>query len=536
MMSDLNMVSAPGPSARPGVASSAAPSEAAPAHGTFASLVDNAAAGGKGEASDIDPDADAPIDPHVVDAASPDANGAQYAITDPLALKELRLLGSAAACKSASGADRNEATVDADKKSDDDDDAESGEIPLEGVLNIDWLLAQPASRLPRTPSNDGVTETRQDASRVGSGSLKGVTQPFARTWTMAASLDSNARTSAATQAESKADDAPVVQPDLGATVDALVAHTAPEVPAEAPKAEATKETAQTQLVKGLAGQVATAPAPPKSTASKLELDVRGAETLAAQQRAATAVQGNTSTALPTNVAAAEVVKPSPAATARLEHAAARLAKVIERSGGLSIEAAGTVPTVQPLDTAAGTRQDGSSAFSSSSHDHGAALPEPVRVAGTSTPVFVIPQAAAAVTAGMSSLHAEAAAAPGARLHDADMLQQFVQTMRVQFRDGIGDAVLRLRPEHLGEVSISLRVENGTVAATVSAEAAAVRQWLETNQASLRQSLSEQGLHLDRFVVQRDPEERQSREDQPSRQQQRRRRTANADTPRFEITV
>ena len=188
---------------------------------------------------------------------------------------------------------------------------------------------------------------------------------------------------------------------------------------------------------------------------KLELDVRGAETLAAQQRAATAVQGNTSTALPTNVAAAEVVKPSPAATARLEHAAARLAKLIERSGGPSIEAAGTVPTVQPLDTAAGTRQDGSSAFSSSSHDHGAALPEPVRVAGTSTPVFVIPQAAAAVTAGMSSLHAEAAAAPGARLHDADMLQQFVQTMRVQFRDGIGDAVLRLRPEHLGEVSIGI---------------------------------------------------------------------------------
>ena len=119
-----------------------------------------------------------------------------------------------------------------------------------------------------------------------------------------------------------------------------------------------------------------------------------------------------------------------------------------------------------------------------------------------------------------------------------MLQQFVQTMKVQFRDGIGDAVLRLRPEHLGEVSISLRVENGSVAATINADAAAVRQWLESNQASLRQGLSEQGLHLDRFVVQRDPEQRQSREDQPARQQQqqRRRQNANADTPRFEITV
>jgi len=260
--------------------------------------------------------------------------------------------------------------------------------------------------------------------------------------------------------------------------------------------------------------------------------------IAAQQRAAApATQGTTSTALPADASSA-IAKTAGAPTGRLEQTAARLAKVIERSGGAMFETAASAATTVPsLETPGGTTQDGSSAFLSHSHDHSSAAPEPVRVGGTTTPVFVVPQAVPTTIAGMPSLAATQAAAPGAPVRDADMLQQFVQTMRVQFRDGIGDAVLRLRPEHLGEVSISLRVENGSVAATVNADTAAVRQWLESNQASLRQSLSEQGLHLDRFVVQRDPEERQSREEQPSRQQQqRRRRNANADTPRFEITV
>jgi flagellar hook-length control protein FliK len=517
MMSDSNLVSALVPSAGPGVAVSAASSDAAPADGTFASLVDNAAAGG--EASDIDPDADAQIDPHAVDATNPDANGRQAAVADPLVFPEWWLLGSATACQSASGAaDPNEAAIDADESSD-DEDAESNEVPVEGILNINWLLPQPVSRLPRDLSTDGGGEnTQTDASGVGAGSLKGVNQPFARTWNMVASLDSKAAAAAA-QGETKADDSSVGQPELAATVDALVGKTAPEVPAEAPKE-------------------ASASARPKSAAAKVEFEARTAEIVAAQQRAAApALEGSASTALPTDASAAEVAKTSGASTARLEHTAARLAKLIERSGGVTIEAAGSAATVQSLETPAGTTQDGSSASPFHSQEHGSSAPEPVRVGGTSTPVFVVPQAVAATIGGMPSLVATPEAAPGAPVRDAEMLQQFVQTMRVQFRDGIGDAVLRLRPEHLGEVSISLRVENGSVAATVNADAAVVRQWLESNQASLRQSLSEQGLHLDRFVVQRDPEERKSREDQPSRQQQqRRRRNASADTPRFEITV
>src|SRR5438552_4083566 len=151
MMSDLNPVAARGPSVAPGAATSAASSDAAPADGTFASLVNNAAAGGKGKASDIDPDADAQIDPHAV-VANPDANGAQSAVAERLVFPELLLLGSAPACKSSSGAaDRKDAAIDADEKSE-DKDAESNEVPLEGILNINWLLTQPVSRLPRNLS------------------------------------------------------------------------------------------------------------------------------------------------------------------------------------------------------------------------------------------------------------------------------------------------------------------------------------------------------------------------------------------------
>ena len=38
--------------------------------------------------------------------------------------------------------------------------------------------------------------------------------------------------------------------------------------------------------------------------------------------------------------------------------------------------------------------------------------------------------------------------------------QILQSLRLQFRDGIGEAVLKLKPEHLGSVAISLRIANG----------------------------------------------------------------------------
>jgi len=78
--------------------------------------------------------------------------------------------------------------------------------------------------------------------------------------------------------------------------------------------------------------------------------------------------------------------------------------------------------------------------------------------------------------------------------------QLIQSLRMQFRNGIGEAVLHLRPEHLGPVTVSLRVEAGQVSATVQAELPAVRQWLESQEAALREGLAQQGLDLGRLVV------------------------------------
>jgi flagellar hook-length control protein FliK len=98
---------------------------------------------------------------------------------------------------------------------------------------------------------------------------------------------------------------------------------------------------------------------------------------------------------------------------------------------------------------------------------------------------------------------------------ADLPQQIVQAMRFQLTNtGGGDAHIRLQPEYLGDLTISLRVERGDVNATLSASAPEVRQWIERHEPLLRQMLSDRGLQLSEFVVN---EERQS--NQPDEQPQ-----------------
>jgi flagellar hook-length control protein FliK len=53
------------------------------------------------------------------------------------------------------------------------------------------------------------------------------------------------------------------------------------------------------------------------------------------------------------------------------------------------------------------------------------------------------------------------------------------------------------------VTIALRVERGAVSAVIHTDAPAVQQWLESQEERLRSGLADQGLHLERFQVQRD---------------------------------
>jgi flagellar hook-length control protein FliK len=82
--------------------------------------------------------------------------------------------------------------------------------------------------------------------------------------------------------------------------------------------------------------------------------------------------------------------------------------------------------------------------------------------------------------------------------------QLVRQISMQWRDGVGDARLTLRPEHLGDVTVSLRIEQGAVTAHVTAAAPEVRAWLSAHEGLLREGLSGQGLTLHQLEVADEP--------------------------------
>ncbi len=117
----------------------------------------------------------------------------------------------------------------------------------------------------------------------------------------------------------------------------------------------------------------------------------------------------------------------------------------------------------------------------------------------------------------------------------------VQSMRLQWQNGTGTAVVQLDPDYLGPVTISLHVDQGNVTATLHAANAEVRGWIEANEASLRQGLADQGLTLERLVVSdeaprgRQEPQQDAQQRQPDREQASRNRRRD-DTSTFEIVV
>jgi hypothetical protein len=115
--------------------------------------------------------------------------------------------------------------------------------------------------------------------------------------------------------------------------------------------------------------------------------------------------------------------------------------------------------------------------------------------------------------------------------------QVVKAVALAWRGGVGEARIRLNPDHLGEVVVSLTVEQGHVRAQVHAETATARAWIEAHQQDLRDGLSGQGLTLERLVVTTDGQRRQPQDDGARRQQRKSGRArAGEDVPRFELTA
>lgn len=153
---------------------------------------------------------------------------------------------------------------------------------------------------------------------------------------------------------------------------------------------------------------------------------------------------------------------------------------------------------------------------------------------------VAPMTAGAAQAQTTAVAPAASAVPAGTVetpetHGAENVGRLVQAMRVIARPGAWEATVRLNPEHLGDVSIALRVERNTVSAVVNAESANVRQWLESQEQSVRSGMAEHGLELDRFIVQRDGQRREG-ESQQQESPRRQRRQPQVTTQRFEIVV
>jgi flagellar hook-length control protein FliK len=219
--------------------------------------------------------------------------------------------------------------------------------------------------------------------------------------------------------------------------------------------------------------------------------------------------------------------------------AARLARALERAADPAV--------AQPVETTAGESgqsfdqgADGQSSFGDSLREQ-APPPSGAGTRSGSAPMFTLAAPApheSRIGAVVGSSDAGLVTGGPVLPRDQDLTLQLVQSLRLQFRDGIGEAVLKLKPEHLGSVAISLRVENGGLKANVQADLPAVRQWLESQQDTLRSALAEHGLRLDRFEVEPDGQRGSSPESRDERAPRKRqaRRSTHSEQPVFEVVV
>jgi flagellar hook-length control protein FliK len=235
------------------------------------------------------------------------------------------------------------------------------------------------------------------------------------------------------------------------------------------------------------------------------------------------------------IAAAQSVTEPPATAST----AARFARALERAAAVTTNESGS-QAAAAVGTDNGTGQQSASGDGSVDREMLPFAPSRQGPAPSVSFTLAVPTALDARTLARAVDAASHAVENGpVTIPERDVVAQLVQSMRVQFRDGIGEAVVKLKPEHLGSVQFSLKIENGTVKATVQAEVAAVRQWLESQQETLKASLADQGLRLERFVVEPDGE-RQAREDDAQQREHRRRhhqrRVSVKDQPIFEVTV
>ncbi len=169
------------------------------------------------------------------------------------------------------------------------------------------------------------------------------------------------------------------------------------------------------------------------------------------------------------------------------------------AAGQTAAPARTVPTISaPADTAG---SDGDAALMADSFADDA--PQTAKAdlpAAADTPVFaaLVDQSTAPAAADMSA--APAAAQQPAGTDPYDVAGQIVDHARLITRADNSEMVIKLKPEHLGELTLKIAVENGAVSATFHTSNAEVRSAIEASLPQLRQDMANQGLKVDNVGV------------------------------------
>ena len=93
--------------------------------------------------------------------------------------------------------------------------------------------------------------------------------------------------------------------------------------------------------------------------------------------------------------------------------------------------------------------------------------------------------------------------------------------------------LTLTPEHLGTVTIELRVDQQRVSASLGADTPAVRGWIAAHEQDLKAGLADLGLQLDEFVV-RDEDARERKDQADGQPTPQRRKREKSEESVFEV--
>lgn len=82
----------------------------------------------------------------------------------------------------------------------------------------------------------------------------------------------------------------------------------------------------------------------------------------------------------------------------------------------------------------------------------------------------------------------------------NVIRQIVERAHVAVREDVSSFEMQLNPEHLGRINLSVIAKDGMVTAQIAAENAAVKEVLESQIVTLKESLNNQGIQVEAVEV------------------------------------